>query len=143
MGGLRANLRDRRQQRPRDATTRHCGQAALLLPARTRAPPRAPTTAAEFVVPAGSGGGADQTRLRKALSPKLMPMKQGWSSSTNRAAGAEDSDVKKLREATAQDRHHPFQSIHNAARHRGSIQLEGFDARRHAGARRIRALGER
>ena len=44
---------------------------------------------------------------------------------------------------SAQDHHHPLQPVHDSAGYRDSLQLGGSDARRHAGARRVRAVGER
>ena len=44
---------------------------------------------------------------------------------------------------SAQDHHHAVEPVHDAARHRRAVQLEGPDAGRDAGARRVRAVGER
>ena len=43
---------------------------------------------------------------------------------------------------SAQAGHHAVEPVHHAARHRHSVQLEGSDAGRHAGARRVRPVGQ-
>ena len=43
---------------------------------------------------------------------------------------------------SAQDHHHAVEPVHDAARHRHALQLEGPDAGRDAGARPVRAVGE-
>ena len=44
---------------------------------------------------------------------------------------------------SAQDHHHAVEPVHDAARHRRAVQLEGPDAGRDAGARPVRAVGQR
>ncbi len=59
-------------------------------------------------------------------------------------AGAEGFlDVKGVDGRPAQDHHHAVQPVHHAARHRRAVQLEGPDAGRDAGARPVRAVGQR
>ena len=64
----------------------------------------------------------------------------------NKAGGAGGEgflDVKGAKRQSAQARHHAVEPVHHAARHRHSVQLEGPDAGRDDGARRVRALGQR
>ena len=44
---------------------------------------------------------------------------------------------------SAQDHHHAVEPVHDAARHRRAVQLEGPDAGRDARARPVRAVGQR
>ena len=44
---------------------------------------------------------------------------------------------------SAQDHHHAVEPVHHAAGHRRAVQLEGPDAGRDAGARPVRAVGQR
>ena len=105
-----------------------------------------PTRPVEFIVPAGTGGGADQmARVIQGIVTKHDLMKQPMVV-INKAGGAGGEgflDVKSAKRQPAQAHHHAVEPVHHAARHRHSVQLEGPDAGRDAGARRVRALGQR
>ena len=105
-----------------------------------------PTRNVEFIVPAGTGGGADQmARMIQGIVTKHNLMKQAMVV-INKAGGAGGEgflDVKDVARQSAQARHHAVEPVHHAARHRHSLQLEGHDAGRDAGARRVRAVGQR
>ena len=104
-----------------------------------------PTRPVEFIVPAGTGGGADQmARVIQGIVTKHNLMKQSMVV-INKAGGAGGEgflDVKGSQRQSAQAGHHAVEPVHHAARDRHSVQLEGPDAGRHDGARRVRALGE-
>ena len=119
---------------------------------RPRSPPFAafaawePTKPVEFVVPAGTGGGADQmARFLQGVVAKHNLMKQPLVVvNKSGGAGAEGFlEVKGAQGRPAQDHHHAVQPVHDAARHRRAVQLEGPDAGRDARARRVRAVGQR
>ena len=99
-----------------------------------------------FIVPAGTGGGADQmARTIQGIVTKHNLMKQPMVV-INKAGGAGGEgflDVKNSQGQSAQDHHHAVEPVHHAAGDRHSLQLEGPDAGRDAGARRVRALGQR
>ncbi len=104
-----------------------------------------PTKPIEFVIPAGTGGGADQmARLiagiaeKNKLSPRPLIV-------VNKAggAGAEGFLYVKEKRRSARHHHHPVESVHDPAAHWRSVQLERSNSRRPPGARRIRPLGER
>ena len=105
-----------------------------------------PTKPVTFVVPAGTGGGADQmARFIQGIVTKHNLMKQPLVV-VNKAGGAGAEgflDVKASARRSAQDHHHAVQPLHDAAGHRHAVQLEGSDAGLDAGARPVRALGER
>ena len=104
-----------------------------------------PNRPVEFIVPAGTGGGADQmARAIQGIVTKHNLMKQPMVV-INKAGGAGGEgflDVKASARQSAQDHHHAVEPVHHAARDRHSVQLEGSDAGRDAGARRVRAVGE-
>ena len=125
------------------------GALAALLATGALAPVQAqwqPTRPVEFIVPAGTGGGADQmARTIQGIVTKHDLMKQPMVviNKSGGAGGEGFLDVKASRKQSAQDHHHAVEPVHHAARHRHSVQLEGPDAGRDAGARRVRPLGER
>ena len=123
--------------------------AALLLCGAAFAAANAawePTRPVEFIVPAGTGGGADQmARIIQGIVTKHNLMKQSMVV-INKAGGAGGEgflDVKSSTRQPAQAHHHAVEPVHHAARHRHSVQLEGHHAGRDDGARRVRALGQR
>jgi hypothetical protein len=103
--------------------------AALGLSALTLAPAAAwePTKPVEFVVPAGTGGGADQmARLIQGIVVKHNLMKQP-------VRGREQVGRRRRRGLPrreecqgrpAQDRDHALQPVHDAARDGRALQLE-------------------
>ena len=117
--------------------------------AACRSPPLAawePTKPVEFVVPAGTGGGADQmARFLQGVIAKHNLMKQPLIVvNKSGGAGAEGFlDVQGREGRSAQDHHHAVEPVHDAARHGRAVQLEGPDAGGDAGARRVRAVGQR
>ena len=105
-----------------------------------------PIRPVEFIVPAGTGGGADQmARTIQGIVTKHNLMKQPMVviNKSGGAGGEGFLDVKSIERQSAQDHHHAVEPVHHAARDRHSVQLEGSDAGRDAGARRVRALGQR
>ena len=105
-----------------------------------------PTKPVEFIVPAGTGGGADQmARFLQGVVAKNNLMKQPLVVvNKSGGAGAEGFlDVKGAKGDPQQDHHHAVEPVHDAARHGRAVQLEGPDAGRDARARRVRAVGER
>ena len=105
-----------------------------------------PTKPVEFVVPAGTGGGADQmARFLQGVIAKHNLMKQPIIVvNKSGGAGAEGFlDVKGAKGDPHKIDHHAVEPVHDAARHRRAVQLEGPDAGRDAGARRVRAVGQR
>jgi tripartite-type tricarboxylate transporter receptor subunit TctC len=88
-----------------------------------------PTKPVEFVVPAGTGGGADQmARLLQGVITKNNLMKQPMIVvNKSGGAGAEVSQLVR-RGDTAQDHHHAFQPVHDTAGNWRTVQLEGYDA---------------
>ena len=104
-----------------------------------------PVRPVEFIVPAGTGGGADQmARTIQGIVTKHNLMKQPLVviNKSGGAGGEGFLDVKAIGEQPAQDHHHAVEPVHDTAGNRHSLQLEGPDAGRDAGARRIRALGQ-
>ncbi len=104
-----------------------------------------PVRPVEFIVPAGTGGGADQmARTIQGIVTKHSLMKQPLVviNKSGGAGGEGFLDVKSSSEQSAQDHHHALEPVHDTARHRHSVQLEGSHAGRNAGARRVRAVGE-
>jgi tripartite-type tricarboxylate transporter receptor subunit TctC len=105
-----------------------------------------PTRNVEFVVPAGTGGGADQmARMMQGIIQKNNLMKQSIVViNKSGGAGAEAFlDVKNSKRQSSQDCYHTIESLHYAAGHRRPFQLAGSDAGGDDGARRVRPLGER
>ena len=104
-----------------------------------------PTKPVEFVVPAGTGGGADQmARLLQGVISKNNLMKQPLIV-VNKSGGAGAEGFLAVKEAKgrpAQDRHHAVQPVHHAAGDRRAVQLERPDAGGDAGARPVRAVGQ-
>ena len=96
--------------------------------------------------PAGTGGGADQmARLLQGVVTKNNLMKQPMIV-VNKARRRRRRRLPRGQERqgrSAQDHHHAVQPVHHAARHRRAVQLEGPDAGRDAGARPVRAVGQR
>ena len=105
-----------------------------------------PTKPVEFIVPAGTGGGADQmARLLQGVITKNNLMKQPLIV-VNKSGGAGRRRLPRgqgRQGRSAQDHHHAVEPVHHAARHRRAVQLEGPDAGRDAGARPVRAVGQR
>ena len=105
-----------------------------------------PTKPIEFVIPAGTGGGADQmARLiagiaeKHKLSPRpfIVVNKSG-------GAGAEGFLLRQGQEGRPpHHHHHAVQPFHDATAHRGAVQLEGPDADRAPGPRRVHPVGQR
>ena len=105
-----------------------------------------PTKPVEFVVPAGTGGGADQmARLLQGVITKNNLMKQPLIVvNKSGGAGAEGFLARQGRQGRpAQDHHHAVQPVHDAAGNWRAVQLEGHDAGRDAGARPVRPVGQR
>ena len=104
-----------------------------------------PTKNVEFIVPAGTGGGADQmARMILGIIQKHDLMEQSLVViNKSGGAGAEGFlDVK----ASAGNPHkiiNPLEPVHDAARDRRSVQLGGPDAGGDAGAGRVHPLGQR
>jgi hypothetical protein len=104
-----------------------------------------PTKPVEFVVPAGTGGGADQmARFIQGVVAKHKLMKQPIVVvNKSGGAGAEGFlEVKGDKGEPAQDHHHAVQPVHHAAGHRRALQLARPDAGADAGARPVRAVGQ-
>ena len=104
-----------------------------------------PTRPVEFIVPAGTGGGADQmARVIQGIITKhnLMPQSMVVINKAGGAGGEGFLDVKNATRQSAQADHHAVQPVHDAAGDRHSVQLEGSHAGRHDGARRVRAVGQ-
>ena len=122
----------------------HCRVSATMSP---RMAAWEPTKPVEFIVPAGTGGGADQmARFIQGRRRQEQPDEAAArSSSTSRAARAREGflDVKEREGRSAQDHHHAVEPVHDAARDRRAVQLEGPDAGGDARARRVRAVGQR
>ena len=105
-----------------------------------------PNRPIEFIVPAGTGGGADiMARTIQGIVTKHSLTKQPMVV-INKAGGAGGEgflDVK----GSQGNPHKIIITLSNLFTtplgHRHSLQLEGSDPGRHAGARRVRALGER
>ena len=104
-----------------------------------------PTKNVEFIVPAGTGGGADQmARMIQGIIQKNGLMENSLVViNKSGGAGAEASSTSRAPRAPAQDRHHALEPVHDAARDRHPVQLAGHHAGRHAGAGRVHPLGQR
>ena len=104
-----------------------------------------PTKPVEFVVPAGTGGGADQmARLIAGIAEKhkLSPRPLHRRQQVGRGGGG-GLPVRQGQEGRRPDHHHhAVQSVHDAAPHRRALQLEGPDAGRAARPRRVHPLGQ-
>jgi tripartite-type tricarboxylate transporter receptor subunit TctC len=99
-----------------------------------------PTKNVEFIVPAGTGGGADQmarflqgviTKHKLMAQPLVVVNKSG-------GAGAEGF----LDAKGSQNHHHAVQFIHHTFGNGRALQLEGLDTCGHAGIGRVCALGQ-
>jgi tripartite-type tricarboxylate transporter receptor subunit TctC len=97
------------------------------------------------VVPAGTGGGADQmARLILGIVIKHKLMKEPLIVvNKSGGAGAEGFLASRSQGRPAQDHHHAVEPVHDADGHRRAVQLEGHDPGRDDGARPVRALGQR
>ena len=104
----------------RPVTARRLAAAALLATCSAAGPALAawePTKPVEFVVPAGTGGGADQmARLIQGIIIKHKLMKEPLIVvNKSGGAGAEGFlDVKERQGRSAQDHHHAVQPVHHA-----------------------------
>ena len=103
-----------------------------------------PTRPVEFIVPAGTGGGADQmARVIQGIVTKHSLMKQSMVviNKSGGAGGEGFLDVK----GSHGNPHKLVITLSNLfttpLAHRHSVQLEGSHAGRHDGARRVRSLG--
>ena len=104
-----------------------------------------PTRTVEFIVPAGTGGGADQmARMIQGIIAKHGLMKQTMvvdqQGGRRRRRGLPRHQERQGQPAQA--RHHAVEPVHHAARHRHPLLVEGHDAGVDDGARRVRALGQ-
>ena len=112
----------------RSASLALAAAAVLAGPARAAWEPSKPV---EFVVPAGTGGGADQmARLIQGIIIKHKLMKESMIVA-NKAGGAGAEGFLAIKEAKAdptQDHHHAVQPVHHTDGHRRALQLEGHDA---------------
>ena len=105
-----------------------------------------PSKPVEFVVPAGTGGGADQmarfiqgvvAKNKLMAQPIVVVNKSG-------GAGAEGFlDVKGRQGQSPQDSHYIVQPVHYAIGDRRAFQLARPDAGHHARARPVRPMGQR
>ena len=132
--------------RSRQRVARACAVAVLALAAATPVFAWEPSKPVEFVVPAGTGGGADQmARLIQGIIVKHKLMKESLIvANKSGGAGAEGFLVGQGGEGrSAQDHHHAVQSVHHADGDRRALQLEGHDAGVDDGARPVRAVGQR
>jgi tripartite-type tricarboxylate transporter receptor subunit TctC len=133
---MRANQAPRRSALGRTfkrLSTVACAALAMAAPAAWAWEPTKPV---EFVVPAGTGGGADQmARFIQGVIVKHKLMKQPMVVvNKSGGAGAEGFLESRSQGRPAQDHHHPVQPVHHAAGHRRALQLEGHDAGVDAGA---------
>ncbi len=104
-----------------------------------------PTKNVEFVVPAGTGGGADQmARLIQGIVAKNNLMKHSIVvvNKIGRSRGGGFPRRQGCEGRSPPHRHHPFQPVYHAARNRRAVQLERPDAGGDAGARPVRAVGQ-
>jgi hypothetical protein len=104
-----------------------------------------PTKTVEFIVPAGTGGGADQmARLIQSIIAKHNLMKQPMVV-VNKGGGAGAEGFLDLKGAS-KDPHKIIITLSNlftdTARHGRALQLEGPHAGAHDGPRRIRPVGQ-
>ena len=123
---------------------RRPGRSALMPASPAVAQAWEPTKPIQFIIPAGTGGGADQmarfiqgvvAKNNLAKQPIITVNKGGGAGRRRLPGGQED------RRRPTQHHHHAVEPVHHAARHRRPLQLEGHDAGRHAGARPVRPLG--
>ena len=104
-----------------------------------------PTKPIEIIVPAGTGGGADQmARVMQGIITKHNLSKQSVVV-INQSGGAGGEGFLGAKNAKGDD--HKLiitlsNLVHDAARDRHSIQLEGSDSGRDDGARRVHPLGQ-
>ena len=127
-------------------------RSSLARPSHSHSPAAAlaagwePTKPVEFIVPAGTGGGADQmARLLQGVITKNNLMKQPMIV-VNKSGGAGAEGFLAMKEAKG-DPNKIIITLSNLfttplATGR-AVQLEGPDARRDAGARPVRAVGQR
>ena len=114
---------------------------AIAAPSLVQAQSWEPTKNVEFIIPAGTGGGADQMARAIQGVAKHGLMKQSILP-INKAGGAGAEgflDVERVRRS-AQDHHHAVESLHHAC-HR--VPFNWSHAGADAGARQLRAVGER
>ena len=126
------------------AASHSAGAARCWPSAGSRAQAWEPTKPVQFIIPAGTGGGADQmARFIQGVVAKNNLMKQPLITvNKGGGAGAEGFlEVKKAQRRPPQHHHHAVQPVHHALWHRRAVQLEGPDAGRHAGARPVRPVG--
>ena len=97
-----------------------------------------PTRPVEFVIPAGTGGGADiMARTIPGIVTKHNLMKQPMVviDKAGGPGGEGFLDVKSSANESPQDHHHPVEPVHDADRYGDSLQLERSQPGRHARAR--------
>ena len=105
-----------------------------------------PTHPIEIIVPAGTGGGADQMARddaghhHQAQSVEAVGRRHQQVGRRRRRRLPRRQECEGRR---SQADHHAVEPVHHAARHRHSLQLEGHHPGRDDGARRVRALGQR
>ena len=105
-----------------------------------------PTRPVEFIIPAGPGGGADiMARTDPGHRHQAQPDEaaDGRHQQGGRRRRRRLPRRQELEGQPAQDRHHAVQPVHHADGDRHPVQLEGSHPGRDAGARRVRALGQR
>ena len=137
--------------RIREVSTLRKAICALVTGAVTAAVPMAaaawePTKPVQFIVPAGTGGGADQmARFIQGVVSKHHLMKEPMIVvNESGGAGAQGFlDVKGAKGDPEHDRHHAVEPVHDADGDRRAVQLARPDAGGDAGARRVRAVGQR
>ena len=124
-----------------------CGVAlAAVAFAITPAKAWEPTQPIEIIVPAGTGGGADQmARTVQGIIAKhnLVQAVDGRRQQVRRRRRRRLPRRQELEGQPAQADHHAVEPVHHAARDRHSVQLEGSHAGRDDGARRVHPLGQR
>ena len=133
----------------RNAIFRGLGAAAALLVGRLTASRRRLRHGSR---PAGRVHHSGRHRRRRRSDGAHDPGHRHQAQSDEAADGGDQQGRRRRRRGlprrqglarqSAQDHHHAVEPVHHAARHRHSLQLEGSDAGRDAGARRVRALGQ-
>ena len=117
--------------------------ALAFVPPPAQAQAWEPTKPVQFVIPAGTGGGADQmARFIQGVVAKHQLAKQPIIT-VNKGGGAGAEGFLEVKKS-AGDPHNiiiTLSNFHNPARDRRPLQLEGADAGRHAGPRPVRAVG--
>jgi tripartite-type tricarboxylate transporter receptor subunit TctC len=115
--------------------------AAVMTPAQAAWEPTKPV---EFVVPAGTGGGADQmARLIQGIVIKHKLMKEPMIVvNKSGGAGAEGFLGMKDQGRSAQNYCYLVQLVHNAFGYWRTFQLERHDASNHDGFGSVCAVGE-